>query len=346
MTLMEDQSGVTRLNIFLAILGAVLLAILLWSNRSTLVETWRLLTTLRWEILALIPLWQVASYFSLGHYYKSFFASFNYKCGFKRLFELVFALNFVNLVLPSGGLSGATYFSYALRGIVPVSTATLGQLARYVLGYLTYFVVVIVAAVFLIVGNDFNTFTLLLIGGLIILSVVGIYLFRSVMRSRQSLNKFIRWIVNFLDKVSNWLRRSKKPLIDSDWLAKTLRDFHKGYDKVIKNRKHLYKPFGYMMISTFFENMIVYTAFLAVGEAINPGIVLLGFAIANAVGVLSVIPGDVGVHELAIITVVSLAGVPAAVAISATLIYRVFNKMIFLPIGFFFYTKLLKRADT
>ena len=97
-----------------------------------------------------------------------------------------------------------------------------------------------------------------------------------------------------------------------------------------------------MLGSTICEQLIVYLSFVAIGVDVNIGIIMLAFAVANAAGVVSVIPGDIGVHEFAMITVLSYAGVDSEAAIAGTLIYRVFNKSIFLPIGFYFYSRLLK----
>jgi len=150
------------------------------------------------------------------------------------------------------------------------------------------------------------------------------------------------------DLLTNETNTASFEIIDSyvnKPIKNSLNEFHNRVSQVIKERKHVVKPLSFMVLSTAMEIAIVYTSFLAVGAIINPGKVVLAFAAANLVGVISIIPGDVGVHEIAMIFVMSLFGVDGAVAISATLLYRVFNKMIFLPLGFFFYTKLLKPAE-
>jgi len=49
-------------------------------------------------------------------------------------------------------------------------------------------------------------------------------------------------------------------------------------------------------------------------------------------------------------SIMASAGVPAALALSATVIYRVLNMVLFLPVGYFFYRTFVKQktgdADT
>jgi uncharacterized protein (TIRG00374 family) len=83
--------------------------------------------------------------------------------------------------------------------------------------------------------------------------------------------------------------------------------------------------------------------FLALGSPVNPGAVIISYAVANATAVVSIVPGDIGVYELTMVTALSSTGVPVALGLSATLLYRVLNKALFLPIGFFYYSQILNQ---
>ena len=100
-----------------------------------------------------------------------------------------------------------------------------------------------------------------------------------------------------------------------------------------------------MFFTAIVELSIVYTAFQAVGGEVSIGVLFIAFISANVAGVVSVIPGDVGVHEGVMIIMLSSLGIEGSIAISATLLYRIFNKMIFMPIGIYFYSRLLKPAQ-
>lgn len=59
------------------------------------------------------------------------------------------------------------------------------------------------------------------------------------------------------------------------------------------------------------------------------------------VGGISLIPGDVGVYEVAMVAAFSSLGIPVAAALSATVLYRILKKLITLSVGFVFYTRLI-----
>lgn len=89
---------------------------------------------------------------------------------------------------------------------------------------------------------------------------------------------------------------------------------------------------------------MVYVAF---GEWINPGAIIIALAVANFAGFISVLPGGVGIFEALMTTVLIAAGVPAALSLSVTVTYRILNMLIQLPAGYYFYHKMLRepRSD-
>jgi uncharacterized protein (TIRG00374 family) len=324
-----------------------LLFVLLYSNRSVLSETWLTLKGINPFLLLLLPLFQLCSQLSLALFYQRFFRAFDKHVGLKRMLPMVWALTFVNQILPSGGASGLSYLIYGLRGQVPAGKATLAHITRYILSYFSYAIVMVVAFVFLVLAHQVTRQSLSFFIGLSVITLVGFVLFGYLLRDRHRIDRLterLSRIVERLARIFRWGKNRDKPLVGVDKLKSTLEDFHEGYENISHHRDRLKTPFFFILLSTFFENMVVYGSFLILGIDVNPGLVLISFALANLAGVASVIPGDVGVHEAAMIASLSVAGVPAGTALSATLLYRVFNKMLFLPVGFAAYTRLLKPA--
>src|SRR5687767_4042052 len=127
-----------RVNTILTMGAFGLLIILLYFNRKSLGDTWQTLQTLYWPILIILPAFQFISHFFIATTYQAVFKLYGYRIALTKTLPMVWALNFVNQILPSGGLSGLTYLIYGMRGHVPASTATLAQFARYVLSYFSY----------------------------------------------------------------------------------------------------------------------------------------------------------------------------------------------------------------
>lgn len=329
-----------RINLILTLGAFGLLIVLFYFNRKSLTDTWITLQSIALPLLLLLPLLQFISHFFIASAYQAIFKIYGYHVPLSRTLPMVWALNFVNQILPSGGLSGLTYLIYGTRGHVPASTATLAQLARYVLSYFSYAIVLITAFVFLIVGNEVTRRSILLVIWLVAISLILFIIFALLSTNTSRVRKIIKWIGRVSDGIFRLFNRTKKG--PSAKVVKTLEEFYGDFRQITRARGKLFWPLVFMSMSTLFEQLIVYCAFLIVGADINPGIVMISFALANGIGVLSVVPGDVGVHETAMIAALSAAGVPVSVALSGTLLYRVFNKALFWPVGFVSYSKLLK----
>ena len=259
------------------------------------------------------------------------------------MYRLVLAMFFVENVLPSGGMSAVTYIAYALRKVSSVATTSLVQLSRYVFNYLAYVFVIFAAVVIIAASDPINVRALVIAIVLFVAIMINALMVAVIFRDKRLVNIVARWIA----KAVNWfgrtfMKRGERSLIKGKSLRKGLREFHRGVDKIFKNATTMIMPFIYMVFATGVQLVIVYLAFVAIGESVNLGVLFISFALANLAGVISVVPGDVGVHEAAMIFVLSTAGVDPAVAVSATLLYRVYNKLIMVGIGFFFYANYLK----
>ena len=92
----------------------------------------------------------------------------------------------------------------------------------------------------------------------------------------------------------------------------------------------------------FTEILTIFIVYLAFGEIVNPGAIIISYAVANVAGLIAVLPGGVGIYEGLMTAVMASAGVERGLALSATVVYRVFNMGLFLPIGYFFYQRALR----
>lgn len=338
---MANESN-KRVQRILIIAAAILFAVILYANRRILGETVHLLSGIKWWYLLALPALQALAYLSTALYYRTFFKTFNINAPFIRMVKMVYALEFVNQILPSGGLSGVTYFVYGMRDKASTGTVSLAQLGRYVFSYLSYFGVFTVALVFLIYGTgDTQTRIYGYLVALVFGAIVGSFALIYLISSRERTDTVIGGIGRFIDWISMRFRKGK-PLFGRSTIQESISDFHNAYRRVKKERRYLWRPLLFMALNTFFTSFITIVSFWAIGVHINVGAILFAYAVANAAGVLSVVPGDFGVHEATMIAMLTLAGSPAAAAVSATLLYRIYNKFVFFPFGFYFYSQLLK----
>jgi uncharacterized protein (TIRG00374 family) len=90
--------------------------------------------------------------------------------------------------------------------------------------------------------------------------------------------------------------------------------------------------------------MAVYIVYVAFGHFVNFGAVILAYAVANFAGLVSVLPGGVGVYEGLMTLVLVASGVPSKLSLPVTVMYRVVNTLIQLPPGYVYYHRTLHGA--
>jgi len=320
----------------------VFFGIVLYASREQLSETRELLANISLRGALLLPLIQLASYFFISGYYRSAIALFGKRLGVARTYGSTIALNFVNQVLPSGGASGTTYMIYAFKDAAKPGQLTLIQLGRYLFGFITYVPLLITAFIWLMASGDLNRQLEIALGGLTLAALPGTILILAAVRNQTLVDTVVIKLIGAANRaVRFFTRRPLGPLkVDKD--RGFLKEFNSGVEFLRQQKGHLLVPYLYMQISTLLEVTLVNTAFGVLGAEVHPAAILVAFTAANIAGAISIIPGDVGVHELAVITTLSYIGVEPGTAIAGALLYRVFNKLIVMAVGFFCYLRMIK----
>lgn len=322
-------------------IGFGLLVVLVSFRRDVLVETYEVLKDIDLRYVIALPLLQLLSYMLVAGYYKQFFKAFKKQVNYLRMLGIVLSLTFVDQVLPSGGLSGTTYLVYGLRHKLKVGTITLAHLGRYMISYLSYFLILATALLFLLYGEgQVNQSVYGYLVTLMSVAIVFGVFFLWTISSYERVNKYLGALGRGVDYLSRKFRGGKE-VFGEDLIVRTAQEFYSGFDLFRSDARKLIAPISLMMLAGVVNVFIVYFSFVAIGYDLNPGAIIFSFAVANAVGVLSVVPGDFGVHEGTMVAMLTLTGSPVAEAISATLLYRIFVKFVFLPLNFSLYTKLI-----
>lgn len=325
--------------LIIAIVGFV---IVLLGSRTELSETWQLLRNIDLRLVVLLPIIQLISYFFISNYYRTFLTTFGEKISAWRVYGTTIALNFVNQILPSGGASGITYLLYAFKDIAPPGQITLIQLGRYTFAFMAYIPLLIIGFIWLVTTNQLSNRLEYAYGFIFSLISIGILLLIMAIKNRSFLDKLVEIVLKTINKVVGIFIKNKGDFIEISRTHGFIKEFHDGVRFLSSRGRHIFWPMVFMQLSIIAEVMVVYTGFWAIGVVIDPAIVLIAFVWANVAGAVSIIPGDVGVHELAVITILSYVGISKESAIAGALLYRVFNKLIIMSIGFIFYLIFLK----
>ena len=97
--------------------------------------------------------------------------------------------------------------------------------------------------------------------------------------------------------------------------------------------------------NTAFDYLALLCALRAVGAAPRPSLVVLAYAAAELLALIPFTPGGLGFVEAGLVGTLTLAGVPAQEALTATLLYRLVSYWLPLPVGGIVYVVFRLRYD-
>jgi len=97
--------------------------------------------------------------------------------------------------------------------------------------------------------------------------------------------------------------------------------------------------------NTGFDYLALLCALRAVGAAPRPSLVVLAYAAAELLALMPLTPGGLGFVEAGLVGTLTLAGVPAHEALTATLLYRLVAYWLPLPVGGVAYVLFRLRYD-
>lgn len=296
-----------------------------------------------WALLLLIPI-QIINYDAQARLYKSLFGLVGSTFKYKEMFKIALELNFVNHVFPSGGVSGISYFGVRLRSMsddMTGSKATLVQFVKLGLVFLSFEVLLLFGMLFLTAAGKVNNFTLLIGGSLTTLLFLGTLAFAYIIGSKHRINVTFTALTKGLNRLIYIVRPKHPETINISEARESFTEIHDNYRKIADRLPQLKKPFFYAFMVNATEVLSVYVVYIAFSEWVNLGAVILAYAVANFAGLVSVLPGGVGIYEALMTAVLAATGVPAAVSLPVTVMYRVLNTLIQVPPGYYLYHRAL-----
>ena len=320
---------------------------LVYASRHQVVDAFRKLIDLNYFwLLMIIPL-QLANYTSVAKYYQSYLKNLGENVLFGPLFKVALEMNFVNNVLPSGGVSGFGYFGMRMASEgVSTSKATLTQVMRHTLTFISFIVYMSLALLILSLFGNASKFMVLVSSSVISFILIGTSLIIYMISSSHRIKSFMGFLPKAINKVSQTLLRGRVPRINIEKIETLFGQLHNDYLKIHRDWRSLKWPMFWTLMMNLTELSTIMVVYFAFGRVVNFGAIIIAYAVANIAGLVAVIPGGVGVYEGLMTAVLAGAGIPKALALSATLVYRVLNMALFLPVGFVLYQMALRTKKT
>lgn len=320
------------------------LAILIYAIRDQLAETIHNLERVNlWVLLLVVPLLGAIGYHAQAKLYQSIFRSLGSDVGYWSLIKVSLELNFVNHVFPSGGVSGFSYFGLRMRNFdVSVAKSTLAHTMKLIMMFLSFLIFIMVGMFLLAVNGQASNFVIFIGTSLAMTVLVGTAAFVYIIGSNERIDLFFTWLTKLLNRTIQLVLPSRPETIHVGRAREMFKEFHISYVELRGKIHELRGPFWWGFVINLTEILVVYAVYVAFGEWVNLGAIILAYAIANVAGLISVLPGGVGVYEGLMTAVLAAAGIPAAVSLPVTIMYRVINTVIQIPPGYYLYHRALR----
>ncbi|HWT55976.1 MAG TPA: lysylphosphatidylglycerol synthase transmembrane domain-containing protein [Candidatus Microsaccharimonas sp.] len=298
-----------------------------------------------WVLLLIVPL-EVLGYHAQAKMYQQMFRTTGTEISYKGLLKASLELNFVNHVFPSGGVSGISYFGLRMRALgARASQATLVQTMKLVLTFLSFEALLFFGMFELSVHGKTSNLTTFIGTFIATFVIVGTAVFAYVIGSKSRINAFFTFMTKLLNRVIQIVRWRQPETIRIDKARAAFDEFHGSYMELRNKTTELKGPLWWGFVYNLTEVLVIYVVYIAFGEWVDLGAIILAYAVANFAGLVSILPGGIGVYEGLMTAVLASAGISPGLSLPVTVMYRVLNTLLQVPPGYYLYHRSLRKAE-
>lgn len=326
-------------------LGMVVL--ILFFSRHQLQHAWQLLSQVNVWMLVLVAGFTIMSYLFSG---EMMFSYLRQKRIIKEvspyiLMRVSMELNFVNHILPSGGVSGMSYANWRLGKFgVSGSQAMMAQAVRYAAGFAATIALLFVSLVVVTIDGDINRWIILMSAFLVIAMTTAVALFIYIVKSPKRIHQLSAWLQKTTNRAIRFFTRGRRrKLLDAGSVAEFFEGMHQDYVELNRDKSVLWQPFVWGLFFMASDILIFFLTFLALGSVVNPASILIAYSLASLAGFAIVTPGGAGAYEAIMVMVLVMAGLHEGKAIAGIVLARVIILLITIGVGYIFYQLTLNK---
>jgi putative heme transporter len=326
---------------WLSVVTLIFIAVIIYFSRHELVHAWELLADVNiWILLLLIP-GQILVYYAGGEMIFSYLRakkSIDNINGF-TLARMSLEMNFVNHILPSGGVSGISYMTWRLGKFgVSAGRATMSQVVRYAMSFAALIVLIALSVIAVTIDGNINRWMILmssiLVSGMIGAILGAIFLISSPSRMKS----FGDWLVRVINKVVRKVTFGrKKRILNHEKVSIFFSEMHRDFAALRADKSILIRPFIWGIVFTLADVGLFLITFWALGVPINPAPILIAYGVAALAGFFVVTPGGAGAYEAIMVAFLAVAGIAQGIAIAGIVLTRVILLLGTIILGYVFY---------
>lgn len=330
---------------WLSVITFALVGIIIFFSREELHKAWQLLGGVNLWVLALLIPGQIFVYYVGG---EMMFSYLRAKGSIERirasdLAKMALEMNFVNHVLPSGGVSGISYMSWRLSKYgISAGRATMAQLVRFAMAFVAYVVLVLVAVMVITIDGNINRWIIFISFMMVLVSVMIGVGSMYILSSRRRMWSFADQVVKRGNRIVRRLTFGrKKRTFRYAQVEKFFTDMHFDYVALRKDRNILIRPFLWGIVFTIGDVLLYVITFWAMGIIFNPAPLLIAYGVASLTGLVVITPGGAGAYEAVMIGFLAIAGIDKGEAIAGVVLTRVILLLGTIVLGYAFYQRAI-----
>ena len=309
--------------LFLGVLLLIFVVIILL-RFAELKQIASLIEKIKWGWFALAILMQFMIYVSLAVMYKIIAR----KVPFWTLLKTPMSMTFIDQAIPSFSASGNALLYYVARKKEDQGRAALLVGLNIFLSFLFFILLFFVSLVYLAAYIGGVTHAWIWMASLIGVAFILVYRILWTAGGKKHFKAFIAFVLK------KWPNAKQKAIgfLDNFYTAK------KGLRK-----RTFALAMLFALLSYVFKIAAIGVVFLALGSAINPGTIIVGYVTASFMAGVSYIM--MGVYEASMTLAYSRLGMAYDFALTVTLLYRLIASWIPMILGLIFFNSLLKENN-
>jgi len=271
--------------------------------------------------LTMAVLLEIAWMVVLGSSFQTLFGIVGIRKSLLPLTRLVTAVNFVNIVAPSAGVSGmAVIYSDATRNGHSSARVTVGSLLFLLFDYFGLLSIIFIGLVILFIYHKLSVTDILAFVLFLFLALVlgGLLLLAS--RSEERLIRVVTFIARVVNKIARPFR--KHEVLSEENARIFACEIVEGVTALKHVRRGWMRPLVLTLINKILLVSILGVVFLAFRIPVTLAVVVAAFSIAYLFVIISPTPAGVGIVEGVMTLSLKSLGVPLEAAVVVTLAYR------------------------
>ncbi len=329
----------------LSVVTLILIGVIIYFARHELVHAWELLSKVNiWILLLLIP-GQLLVYYAGGEMIFSYLRakkSIDHIAP-PELVKMSLEMNFVNHILPSGGVSGISYMTWRLGkfGVTP-GRATMSQVVRFAAQFGAFITLIALAVIVVTIDGNVNRWIILVSSTLVSLMVAMIFGCIYLISSTKRIAWFSEWLAKFTNKfVKRVTFGRKRHVVQKEKVEHFFMEMHHDYLALRHDKGMLLKPYLWGLVFTLADVGLFLITFWALGVAVNPAPILIAYGVAALAGFFVITPGGAGAYEAIMVAFLAVAGLGGGIAIAGIVLTRVILLLGTIIFGYVFYQMAL-----